>query len=518
MSALTTAILLPLLALLATPIAAAPSSPPATLLVSSVPPGHFAADRQYISDCLKSSYYGSYGGSQAWQDHIFIPSSDCLEGRDALDGFSEGSLVALDVIAAPEDGRLVWVGHAGVTGAKLYEMEEAWELIASRAAELALSSREGDAAQQVLSSHSKAAAHPHSIQRLHQTRASLLLHVPSSYLAIIDTLLPHNLVPVALPVSPLPVSLSDNMWEPVPADAVKLLANLTKHLKFSPEVDRIVSEGIELNQIRRDVRWLTGEAPSGIESRHSFTEGAVKAAHWIKSKVEATGANCHLQPFLSGFAPNVICHYPSLLNSTEHVILSAHYDSRGSWGSTRAPGGDDDGSGTGHLLSVAHAIGNAGVEFERSVTLAFFAGEEQGLLGSHAYAEYLHSQNTTILLQVQADMLAYHAPGETLQLGLPETIHLPEASYLIGNLSHLYSPELVVGSTAACCSDHQSFVSYGFPATQVFERNGDIVDPMYHNSGDLSQREGYDFEQIVAIAKVTLSALLTVAGYRIVEA
>lgn len=105
-----------------------------------------------------------------------------------------------------------------------------------------------------------------------------------------------------------------------------------------------------------------------------------------KAQVESTGADCSLQYFLSGFAPNVVCHYPSTLNSTERVIFSAHYDSRGSFGSTRAPGGDDDGSGTGHLLSLARAISNQGIVFEKAVTLAFFAGEEQGLLGSHAYA------------------------------------------------------------------------------------------------------------------------------------
>lgn len=49
--------------------------------------------------------------------------------------------------------------------------------------------------------------------------------------------------------------------------------------------------------------------------------------------------------------------------------------------------------------------------------------------------------------------------------------------------------------------------SYGFPATQVFERNGGIVDPMYHNSGDLSDRRGFDFEQLREIAKVTVSIL-----------
>ena len=71
----------------------------------------------------------------------------------------------------------------------------------------------------------------------------------------------------------------------------------------------------------------------------------------------------------------------------------------------------------------------------------------------------------------------------------------------------------------------QSFHQNGFPATQVFERAGPIADPMYHNSGassisnythiftdidivlcsytgDLSDRDGYDFDQIKSIAKV----------------
>ncbi len=52
----------------------------------------------------------------------------------------------------------------------------------------------------------------------------------------------------------------------------------------------------------------------------------------------------------------------------------------------RAPGGNDDGSGSGHLLGIAEAIWNQEIKFEKSVTLAFFAGEEQGLLGSYAYA------------------------------------------------------------------------------------------------------------------------------------
>ena len=66
--------------------------------------------------------------------------------------------------------------------------------------------------------------------------------------------------------------------------------------------------------------------------------------------------------------------------------MSAHYDSRGSFGSTRAPGGDDDGSGTVALLSIARTIARTGVTFRKNVQLCAFAGEEQGLLGSRAYA------------------------------------------------------------------------------------------------------------------------------------
>lgn len=74
------------------------------------------------------------------------------------------------------------------------------------------------------------------------------------------------------------------------------------------------------------------------------------------------------------------------------VLLSAHYDSRGSFGATRAPGGDDDGSGVMALLGIARAIHRRRITFRSNVEFVAFAGEEQGLLGSKAYArQYLSS-------------------------------------------------------------------------------------------------------------------------------
>jgi Zn-dependent M28 family amino/carboxypeptidase len=59
-------------------------------------------------------------------------------------------------------------------------------------------------------------------------------------------------------------------------------------------------------------------------------------------------------------------------------------------------------------LALARAIGKANLTFESQVTLAWFAGEEQGLFGSHAYAAKLKLEKREVALQIQADMLAYH--------------------------------------------------------------------------------------------------------------
>lgn len=284
-------VLFSLLASISASATAIPSTPPpaSALLISSSP-------THDLLPCLQSSYHGTYGGQLETQEHVFIPTDDCLYSSKALDEFTSGSIVPLE-LEKDEAGRIVWVGQAGVEPSVLAELKEqdmgdAWDLISSRSKELAQPFNEDEDSQHVFSSrHHAVLEHTRPIRLLHQTEHSLLLHVPLSYMPIIDTLLPSHLVPVAVPTTPLPATFvsssaeAENMWEPVQHHFVKNLRNLTANLKFSPEIDRIVSEGIELNAIRRDVRWLTGEAPSGIESRHSFTEGAVKAANWLKCEI-----------------------------------------------------------------------------------------------------------------------------------------------------------------------------------------------------------------------------------------
>jgi hypothetical protein len=99
----------------------------------------------------------------------------------------------------------------------------------------------------------------------------------------------------------------------VPDHLVKHLAEITANLSFSPALDRILSDGIVMDDIRRNVRWLTGEAPSGIVSRHSFTEGALKAANWIKGESASTihpGTSPRSDPNLPSMRIIFVCIHP----------------------------------------------------------------------------------------------------------------------------------------------------------------------------------------------------------------
>jgi len=233
-----------------------------------------------------------------------------------------------------------------------------------------------------------------SIDLIWSSRDSAIISVPKLILPVLDMYLPRFFEPVLIPDEPLPLPF-EHKEDP-------RIKEILASLRFDADVASILS-GLSLTQMVDDVRWLTGES-SNIISRHSFSDGSRVAANWLKKQFEGTGVVCDLQTFLEGFAPNVRCLYESEKNNNTTVILGAHYDSRGSFGrcvgfalnemgltesfsdSTRAPGGDDDGSGTSALLAIARAIERKSVKFGVNVELVAFAGEEQGLLGSRAYA------------------------------------------------------------------------------------------------------------------------------------
>jgi photosystem II stability/assembly factor-like uncharacterized protein len=183
---------------------------------------------------------------------------------------------------------------------------------------------------------------------------------------------------------------------------------------------------------------------------------------------------------------NVIATKPGVSNPNQQVILCGHYDSRSEISLVRAPGADDNGSGTIGVVEAARIMSNH--QFERTIKFCLWSGEEQGLYGSAAYAEEAYNRGDSIVGVFNFDMIAYDGNGDgSAELHCGTGV----SSQALGNLFNTavtdYSIDLnpdIIGSGATGASDHASFWDYGYPAFLGIEDYSSDFNPYYHTTGD----------------------------------
>ena len=168
------------------------------------------------------------------------------------------------------------------------------------------------------------------------------------------------------------------------------------------------------------------------------------------------------------------------------VLITGHYDDISEDPYNRAPGADDNASGTVSLLASASILKD--YNLANTVKFVAFAGEEQGLLGSLAYAEEAYNRGDTILGVLNFDMIAWDGNGDNVlevHCGTPSQ-NQALADIFISTLSD-YGLSLVaqkITSGATDRSDHASFWAYNYPAILGIEDMNDF-NAYYHTTGDL---------------------------------
>ncbi|KAG0150517.1 hypothetical protein CROQUDRAFT_38123 [Cronartium quercuum f. sp. fusiforme G11] len=297
---------------------------------------------------------------------------------------------------------------------------------------------------------------------------------------------------------------------------VKIDSTLQQELgkiRYWPRFDRLISS-INPAYFLADTHTLIGSHTNRPRwrTRHSFTDGGIRASRWIKIQFEQMGAKCELQWYHQTFSPNVICWFdPTNPNLAQkgRVVLGAHYDSRSSFGVVSAPGADDNALGCAALLAIARSLRRNQVPIRRSIYFLAFSGTEQGLWGSQALARRWASEGIEVALMINANMIGYRVPGEPMQLGLPiQKPYSKLSNWFIANLTNIYVPELLIGSTPRQGGDEQSFGEIGFPSTSIFERAGKIANPYFRSSDDSLSKPGYDLTQALTIAKALVCLFL----------
>jgi hypothetical protein len=312
------------------------------------------------------------------------------------------------------------------------------------------------------------------------------------------------------------IPMAARALRPRAAWAAEALGRIRSNMKaFNPDIERAIASVRAESLVAFDT-YLSGEA-SSLNTRNAYSTEVRTAANYLQAQFEGFGFNVTQETFRTDMGPNVLALKRGTLYPDEFVIMSAHYDSRASSSSSttqRAPGANDDGSGTSALLEMARIISELNLSFDYSVILAAWCGEEQGLVGSRAYAGAAADEGMKIVANGQSDMIAFRVPTENYQCAFPTRYDDPDLTDLFMTTVATYVPQLDVCYTTACCSDHQSFTENGYSATQIFERCGSIADDRYHNSGDLVFRTGFDQTQWVYNTQAVFSNLCAIAGIR----
>lgn len=139
--------------------------------------------------------------------------------------------------------------------------------------------------------------------------------------------------------------------------------------------------------------------------RHSGTEGAETAAHYLVDRLTEIGVPAALDVFTDPVPDgeavfrNVTATFPAAAGAADLIIVGSHYDTK-SGVSPDFAGANDSGSSTGLLLELARVLKQT-PPLKAEIMLAFFDGEEcrvaygprDGLHGSRRLAKRLVMNN-----------------------------------------------------------------------------------------------------------------------------
>jgi hypothetical protein len=263
-----------------------------------------------------------------------------------------------------------------------------------------------------------------------------------------------------------------------------------------------------------------GEECNSLGSRWSCSPTAIDRAlgygqRYFESLGLKTQSDAYNLPCRSGPSSNLTAEWPGT-ESSKLVLITAHVDSVifGMGPSQAAPGADDNASGSAAVLEAARILSK--YRFKHTIHFVLFTGEEQGLIGSRAYASRMAGQGAQILGVFNMDMIGYDSDRDgafEIHAGTREG-PIALARLMVNTLKTFeikLTPD-VLESGATNRSDHGSFWRHNYPAVLVIEDTEygatNDFNPHYHSVNDTLSHLDLSYAKRIAQAVIGAAAQL----------
>jgi hypothetical protein len=233
-------------------------------------------------------------------------------------------------------------------------------------------------------------------------------------------------------------------------------------------------------------------------------------AKGVPVKVELNiEARFHEETTPNGF--NLVAEIPGTdpVLKDEVVILGAHFDSVAA-----ATGATDNATGSAAMMEAMRILMAVGVKPRRTIRIALWGGEEEGLLGSRAYVRQHYADVATMALKPDhANVAAYfnsdNGTGKVRGIWLQSNLAVrPIFEQWIAPLRDLGVDTL--GPRSVGSTDHASFDNAGLPGFQFMVDRLEYNSRTHHSNMDFYDRVQRDdmVQQATVIAVFAYNAAM----------
>lgn len=297
----------------------------------------------------------------------------------------------------------------------------------------------------------------------------------------------------------------------------------------SPSVFETIVSGyepeiiVDASDVADHIQVLADDA---FEGREGGQRGGRAASSYIEQEIRPLGltpagaGKSYFQSFPTRFGTlrNVLIMIPGSdpVLQNDVIVVGAHYDHVG-YGNKRNSfgpfgyvhnGADDNASGVAGLIKIAETLAELPISCRRTILLAFWDGEEQGLLGSKYFVKNQPEciQDKKIIFSINLDMIGRLRHRQLNIFGARSATGLETLVTRANNLSEKESLELIFNWDITPDSDHYPFLKAKVPTLMLHTG----LHPDYHRPSDDAHL--INIEGIEPVLVVTLQVLLQVAN------